>query len=50
MTKRTLLSIVYDSVGGFLTPALIPGKMLMQQLWFSKLNWDTPLSVELQTK
>ncbi|XP_029347204.1 uncharacterized protein LOC100569539 [Acyrthosiphon pisum] len=52
MTKRTLLSninSVYDPVG-FLTPALIRGKMFMQQLWSSKLNWDTPLSTELQTK
>lgn len=52
MTKRTLLSninSVYDPVG-FLTPALIRGKIFMQQLWSSKLNWDTPLSTELQTK
>ncbi|XP_025405027.1 uncharacterized protein LOC112679449 [Sipha flava] len=52
MTKRTLLSninSVYDPVG-FLTPALIRGKIFMQHLWSSKLNWDTPLSPDLQTK
>jgi len=52
MTERTLLSninSVYDPVG-FLTPALIRGKMFMQQLWSSKLNWDTQLSTEMQTK
>lgn len=52
MTKRTLLSninSVYDPVG-FLTPALILGKIFMQQLWSLKMNWDTPLSEELQTK
>jgi len=52
MTKRTLLSninSVYDPVG-FLTPALILGKIFMQQLWSTKLNWDTPLSEELQIK
>jgi len=52
LTKRSLLSDinrVFDPVG-FVSPALIRGKMFMQQLWSSKLNWDTPLSTELQTK
>lgn len=39
-TKQTLLSntISVNDPVGFLTPALIRGRMFMQQLWSSKLN------------
>jgi hypothetical protein len=52
MTKRTFLSDinrVYDPLG-FLTPVLIVGKILVQQLWALKLGWDTLLPLDFQRR
>lgn len=52
LTKRTLLSDlnkVFDPLG-FLSPVLIKGKIFVQQLWQLKIDWDTPLSEEIQRK
>lgn len=52
MTKRTLLSdinSVYDPIG-LVSPALILGKIFIQQLWAMKLNWDDTLPVDLQAR
>lgn len=45
LTKRIMLSIVsqiYDPLG-LLAPAVIMSKILLQQLWLSKLDWDDPI-------
>lgn len=52
VTKRTLLAYInriYDPVG-FLTPALIRGKIFVQQLWSLKLDWDSILPIDLQSR
>lgn len=52
MTKRTLLSdinSIYDPIG-LISPALILGKIFIQQLWAMKLNWDDILLVDLQAR
>lgn len=45
ITKRTILSNIaklFDPLG-FLSPIIITAKILMQELWTLKLNWDDPL-------
>jgi len=52
MTKRSLLSDlhkIYDPLG-FITPILIKGKIFLQQLWTSKVDWDTVLPPDTQLK
>ncbi|XP_076660340.1 uncharacterized protein LOC143363667, partial [Halictus rubicundus] len=52
ITKRTILSQVaqlFDPLG-LLAPIIIRAKMIMQELWASKLNWDESVSEELHTK
>lgn len=42
-TKRRMLaalSRLYDPCG-FITPIIIVGRMLMQRIWISKIDWDT---------
>ncbi|XP_055605504.1 uncharacterized protein LOC129753684 [Uranotaenia lowii] len=51
-TKRQVLSEiqkVFDPLG-LLSPIIINGKLLMQELWESKLDWDQPLPKELEDK
>lgn len=48
-TKRKILSAIarlYDPLG-WLSPVTIVAKILLQNLWLSKLDWDTPLPNEL---
>ncbi|XP_071035186.1 uncharacterized protein [Parasteatoda tepidariorum] len=48
-SKRELLSVIariFDPLG-FLSPATIILKILMQSLWKNKLTWDEPLTEEL---
>lgn len=48
VTKRTILSHVnqvFDPVG-FLGPALLPLKLMLQDSWSAKLGWDDELSTE----
>ncbi|XP_012543645.1 uncharacterized protein LOC105841073 [Monomorium pharaonis] len=45
VTKRTILSTIarlFDPLG-FLSPVIITAKILMQELWTLKLDWDDPL-------
>ncbi|XP_076649869.1 uncharacterized protein LOC143357342 [Halictus rubicundus] len=45
-TKRGILSTIarlFDPLG-WVTPATVYAKTLMQQLWLQKCSWDTPLS------
>lgn len=49
-TKRQILSIVqgiFDPLGS-LTPALLPGKLMMQETWSTKTDWDTPIPEKIQ--
>lgn len=49
LTKRILLGRIgelYDP-NGFIAPVITTGKMLVQKLWLSKLDWDDPISEEL---
>jgi len=51
-TKRTLhsdLNKIFDSFG-FLTPALLKGKISVQKIWALKIDWDNSLSSEHQEK
>ena len=50
VSKRTILSLIssiYD-VFGFLAPYLIRAKILMQEIWKSKVGWDDPLPPQLK--
>ena len=51
VTKRDILkysSRIYDPLG-LLSPVTVRAKLLMQQLWKDKYEWDVPLPTELQT-
>lgn len=50
-TKRLLLSEVsklFDPLG-WIAPAIITSKILLQRLWLAGLNWDEPLPPEIQS-
>lgn len=52
ITKRHILSDVsrlFDPLG-LLSPALIPAKIIFQELWLLKLNWDDEIPTPLCTK
>lgn len=52
LTKRIILSDlnrIFDPLG-FLAPVLIRGKIFLQQLWATKLDWDSKLSQEIENK
>lgn len=51
-TNRTLLSDlnrVFDPLR-FLAPALLKGKIFMQQVWSLKVDWDCSLSTDIKTR
>ncbi|XP_051167305.1 uncharacterized protein LOC127285366 [Leptopilina boulardi] len=48
ITKRTILSVLaklYDPVG-WLSPIIITGKIIMQNLWRNQCSWDDNLDIE----
>jgi hypothetical protein len=48
-SKRDVLrgiSATYDPLG-FITPLTIPARMLIQEIWKLKLEWDDPIPLEL---
>ncbi|XP_067203819.1 uncharacterized protein [Linepithema humile] len=52
ITKRTFLSYIskiYDPLG-WLSPTIIISKILIQQLWLSKIDWDTTLPSDLNER
>lgn len=49
LNKRVMLSIIsqiYDPLG-LLAPTVIISKILLQKLWLSKLDWDTPVPSDI---
>lgn len=49
-TKRLVLSIIsrlYDSLG-WVTPVIITAKLLMQELWIRKIDWDATIPEDLR--
>lgn len=51
-TKRKILSKIsrlYDPIG-FLGPVIIRGKIIIQELWKDKLDWDEELSPSIQER
>ena len=49
-TKRVVLSLIsklYDPMG-WLAPVIVVAKLLMQELWLKKLDWDERLPDDLQ--
>lgn len=52
VTKRELLrqtSKIYDPLG-LLTPVTLRAKLLIQDIWKRQIDWDTPLSHDIQVK
>lgn len=50
LTKRKLVSEIaklFDPLG-WLSPSIILGKLMIQQLWLNSYEWDQPLPIELQ--
>lgn len=51
-TKRQILSALarlYDPCG-FIAPVIIVGRMLMQEIWISKIDWDSKPAQEISKK
>ncbi len=51
-TKRKVLSEVsrvYDPMG-FVAPAIMVFKIMLQKFWVMKLDWDSPLPTQLQNE
>ena len=49
LTKCKKMATLFDPLG-FLSPFVIRGKVLMQELWIHGLDWDEKLPTELSTK
>ena len=51
-TKRGILSNVSKTfdVLGWITPVVFPMKLLLQQLWRSKKDWDDPIDEDLELR
>lgn len=52
ITKRKILSIIsriFDPIG-FLSPAMIQAKILLQDTWKTKESWDEEVNEEIKTK
>lgn len=48
-TKRSLLSAIariFDPLG-WIAPAIVEAKMILQSLWLLKIDWDSPLPPEI---
>ena len=52
MTKRVLLSLVSSILHklGILTPAIRDPKQIFQLSWGKKIDWDDPLSLDLEIR
>ena len=51
-TKRTILSNIarlFDPLG-WISPITVTAKILMQDLWIQKCDWDTPLPTDLRER
>ncbi|XP_057310467.1 uncharacterized protein LOC130648433 [Hydractinia symbiolongicarpus] len=51
-TKRGILSLtssIFDPLG-ILTPFILEGKLIIQSLWKSKIDWDEEIPTELKTR
>lgn len=51
-TKRNILAriaLIFDPLG-FLGPFLILGKLIMQELWLLKVDWDESIPMNLHTR
>ncbi|XP_025836105.1 uncharacterized protein LOC112906362 [Agrilus planipennis] len=52
VTKRNVLSVIaqiYDPLG-LVAPVVVVAKLIMQQMWLLKLDWDDVLSEELRVE
>ncbi|XP_011858081.1 PREDICTED: uncharacterized protein LOC105555666 [Vollenhovia emeryi] len=52
LTKRNILSriaLIFDPLG-LLGPTIVIGKLVMQELWMLRVDWDESISMELGTK
>lgn len=52
ITKRKILADVqklFDPLG-WLAPALIPAKIIIQKLWLQKVHWDEEISLEIKNE
>ena len=52
-TKRELLSVVakiFDPMGFLAPSSIVLLKILLQEVWKSKLTWDDPLPISIQKK
>jgi len=48
-SKRLILSFIakfFDPLG-WASPVIIISKIIIQELWLKKYDWDTPLAAEL---
>ena len=43
------LAAVFDPLG-FLSPFVVQGKMLLQELWIAGVDWDEPVPTDLSEK
>jgi hypothetical protein len=52
LSKRKLLSIIHSIFDplGFIVPLMLPAKLILQEAWATKANWDLPLPDELKTR
>lgn len=51
-TKREVLRVVMSifDVFGYLSPLTINGKIILQETWHLKIDWDCPISEEIYSK
>lgn len=52
VTKRKIVSCVAElyNLNGFLSPVIILGKILIQNLWQLKIDWDEVVTEEIESK
>lgn len=52
LTKRSTLSriaLIFDLLG-FMGPVILIGKLIMQELWLLKIDWDESVPMDLDTR